>query len=190
MENRVLILVPDHRNVCPLSSELCKLLTSVNVASGIILKHIGFMWNRPSELYIYGLLIRKGFSLTDIHAQRESTYGFNVTTPHGIPVSVSDWKSFKKTLREEYKSLETAEPTSHDASKSNRFDVVQVVVMILSGCVMRKKNNYTLVKDANIPNVDNAPQRPTKKPAEGWGDRNDNTLKNVATLTHSNSVTK
>uniref|UniRef100_A0A1I7W0Z3 Retrovirus-related Pol polyprotein from transposon TNT 1-94 n=1 Tax=Loa loa TaxID=7209 RepID=A0A1I7W0Z3_LOALO len=140
---------------------------NVNVASGIILKHIGFMWNRPSELYIYGLLIRKGFSLTDIHAQRESTYGFN-----------------------EYKSLETAEPTSHDASKSNRFDVVQVVVMILSGCVMRKKNNYTLVKDANIPNVDNAPQRPTKKPAEGWGDRNDNTLKNVATLTHSNSVTK
>uniref|UniRef100_A0A915PCG4 Uncharacterized protein n=1 Tax=Setaria digitata TaxID=48799 RepID=A0A915PCG4_9BILA len=72
----------------------------------------------------------------------------------------------------------------------NAVNSSRVLTILLSGCVIRKKDNYTLVKDANIPHVGNAPQRPTKKPDQGWGDRNDDTLRNVATLTHSESVTK
>ncbi|KAM3725506.1 putative small intestine urate exporter [Dirofilaria immitis] len=71
------------------------------------------------------------------------------------------------------------------------INISQVVVIILSGCVMRKKdNNYTLVKHANIPDIGNASQRRTRKPIEGWSGHDDYTLRNVATLTHSESVTK
>ncbi|CAG9538131.1 unnamed protein product [Cercopithifilaria johnstoni] len=125
----------------------------------------------------------------------------------GVKRSTSSWTSysyFRLTVSrrrlekylfaaerfQECKSLGTVKINHLSCSRSNGFDDVHAAVMILSGCVTRKKSNYTLVKDADIPNIGNVPQRSTKKPAQGWGDHNDDTLKNVATLPHSKSGTK
>ncbi|VDN18303.1 unnamed protein product [Gongylonema pulchrum] len=80
---------------------------------------------------------------------------------------------------------------------------IMAVIIVLSGCVARRKDNYVLVKDANVPEINDPPQRylplsltlvvigkygVTKKPVQGWGLRTDDTLKNVATLPNSESA--
>ncbi|VDK59858.1 unnamed protein product [Anisakis simplex] len=68
------------------------------------------------------------------------------------------------------------------------FSSVIVSTSLLSSCLC-KRQGYVLVKDANIEPVQDLPQKSTPKPPEGWGDRNDDTLKNVKTLTRSESTT-
>uniref|UniRef100_A0A915B5X5 Uncharacterized protein n=1 Tax=Parascaris univalens TaxID=6257 RepID=A0A915B5X5_PARUN len=59
-------------------------------------------------------------------------------------------------------------------------------VSLLSLCFF-KRQRYVLVKDANIPQSQDLPQNVTPEPAEGWGDKNDDTLRDVKTLTRSES---
>uniref|UniRef100_A0A0M3IF28 Uncharacterized protein n=1 Tax=Ascaris lumbricoides TaxID=6252 RepID=A0A0M3IF28_ASCLU len=51
-----------------------------------------------------------------------------------------------------------------------------------------KRQGYVLVKDANIPQSKDLPQNVTPQPPEGWGDKNDDTLRDVKTLTRSESI--
>ncbi|VDM43183.1 unnamed protein product [Toxocara canis] len=60
-------------------------------------------------------------------------------------------------------------------------------ISVLPLCLFRKQG-YVLVKDANIPQSQDLPQKTTPKPPEGWGDKNDDTLRNVKTLTRSESM--
>uniref|UniRef100_A0A1I8EQU8 Uncharacterized protein n=1 Tax=Wuchereria bancrofti TaxID=6293 RepID=A0A1I8EQU8_WUCBA len=132
-------------------------------------KHIGFMRNRPSELYVYRLLMRKGFSLMDIHCTVRVSLrflcvrnwlswllSFGGQLPHGDFVRASDFiRRLKKHLfaaRRKWRSLGIAEPISRFASKCIRSDDTQVGRDFLY-LLLKKKNfafSWTVQIIANI----------------------------------------